>query len=154
MAFYSICLSQFQCSLFIFWSSLQQSHGGVFPWTSFVICFVCFSPTVSGFLMLHHFGLDARLLLISNSTYSGSFWSHSSMLTKRGCDSICVGCKTGMIVELGICVSNDAIIEDFTSPSSYLKMTQHIIVAKLTHATLSTERMGAMKDEIMIESLF
>lgn len=76
------------------------------------------------------------------------------MLTEWGCDSICVGCKTGMIVELGICVFNDAIIEDYTSPSSYLKMTQHIITARLTHATLSAERMGGMKDEIIIEFFF
>lgn len=59
------------------------------------------------------------------------------MLTKWGCNSICVGCKTGMIVELGICVFSVAIIEDYTSPSSYLKMTQHIITARLTHVTLS-----------------
>lgn len=101
--------------------------------------------------MLHHFGLNARLLLISNSAYSRSFCSHSLMLTEWGCDSICVGCKTGMIVELGICVFNDAIKEDYTSLSSYLKMTQHIIPARLTHATLSAERIGAMKDEIITE---
>lgn len=76
------------------------------------------------------------------------------MLTEWGCDSICVGCKTGMIVELGICVSNDAIIEDYTSPSSYLKMTQHIVAARLTHVTLSAERMGAVQDEIIIEWVF
>lgn len=89
--------------------------------------------------MLHHFGPNASLPLLSNSAYSSSFCSHSLMLTEWGCDSICVGCKTGMIVELGICVFNDAIIEDYTSPSSYLKMTQHIITARLTHATLSLE---------------
>ena len=74
------------------------------------------------------------------------------MLTEWGCDSICVGCKTGMIVELGICVFSDAIIGDYTSPSSYLKMTRHIIAARLMHATLSAERTGAMKDEIIIEN--
>lgn len=76
------------------------------------------------------------------------------MLTEWGCDSICVGCKTGMIVELGICVFSDAIIEDYTSPSSYLKMTQHITTARLTHATLSAKRMGAMKDEVIIDFFF
>lgn len=91
------------------------------------------------------------MLLLSNSAYSRSLSSHSLMLTERGCDSICVGCKTGMIVELGICVSNDAIIGDYTSSSSYLKMTQHIIAARLTQVTLSTERMGHMGDEIMTE---
>lgn len=100
--------------------------------------------------MLHHFCLNANMLFISNSAYSGPFCSHSLMLTEWGCDSICVGCKTGMIVELGICVFNDPTIEDYTSPSSYLKMTQRIITAGLTHATLSAKRMGAMKDEIFI----
>lgn len=104
--------------------------------------------------MLHHCGLNARLFLKSNSAYSISFCSHSLMLTEWGCDSICVGCKTGMIVELGICVFDDAIIEDYTSSSSYLKMTQHIITARLTHATLSAERMGAMKDEVIIVFFF
>lgn len=97
--------------------------------------------------MLHHFGLDARLFFISNSAYSRSFCSHS--LTEWGCDSICVGCKTGMIAELGICVFSDAIREDYTSPSFNLKMTQHIITARLTHAILSIETTGAMKDEIV-----
>lgn len=101
--------------------------------------------------MLHHFGLDARLFLISNSAYSRSFCSHSLMLTEWGCDSICVGCKTGMIVELGICVFSDAIIGDYTSLSPYLKMAQHTIAARLTHVTLSAERMAAMRDEIIIE---
>lgn len=51
--------------------------------------------------------------------YSSSFCSHSLMLTEWGCDSICVGCKTGMIVELDICVFSDASLEeDYTSPSS------------------------------------
>lgn len=104
--------------------------------------------------MLHHFGLNAKLLLISNSAYSSSFCSHSLMLTEWGCDSICVGCKTGMIVELGICVFSDAIIEDYTSPSSHLKMTQHIITVRPTHATLSAKRTGATKDEIIIDFFF
>lgn len=41
--------------------------------------------------------------------YSRSSCSHSLMLTKWGCDSICVGCKTGMIVEMDICVFTDAM---------------------------------------------
>ena len=76
------------------------------------------------------------------------------MLTEWGCDSICVGCETGMIVELGICVFNDAIIGDYTSSSSYLKMTQHIITGRLTHATLSAERMAAMNDGVIVVFLF
>lgn len=70
------------------------------------------------------------------------------MLTEWGCDSICVGCKTGMIVELGICVFTDATIEDYTSPNPYLKMTQHIITARLKHATLSAKGPGTTKDEV------
>lgn len=54
-----------------------------------------------------------------------------------------------MIVELGICVFSDAIREDYTSPSFNLKMTQHIIAARLTHAILSAETTGAMKNEIV-----
>lgn len=130
----------------------QQNDSEVFSCISFSIVVHVFLLLFFGssLLMLHHFGPNARLLLVSNSAYSRSFCSHSLMLTEWGCDSICVGCKTGMIVELGICVFNDAIIEDYTSPSSYLKMTQHIITARLTHATLSGERMGGMKDEIII----
>lgn len=81
---------------------------------------LCFSSTVFGFLLLilHHFGLDARLFIISNSAYSRSLRSHS--LTEWGCDSICVGCKTGMIVELGICVFSDAIRVDYTSPPALI----------------------------------
>lgn len=59
-----------------------------------------------------------------------------------------------MIVELGICVFSDAIREDYTSPSFNLKMTQHIITARLTHAILSTETTGAMKDEIVNNFFF
>lgn len=103
---------------------------------SFRFCYVKLTSTVFGFFAFR-FVLIARLFLICNSGYSRSFCSHSLMLTKWGCDSICVGCKTGMIVELGICVFRVAIIEDYTSPSSYLKMTQHIITARLTHVTLS-----------------
>lgn len=82
------------------------------------LLYLLFSYCFFGFfhLILHHFGLNARLLLISNSAYSRSFCSHSLMLTEWGCDSICVGCKTGMIVELGICVFNDAIIERLYLP--------------------------------------
>lgn len=37
-----------------------------------------------------------------------SFGSHSLMPSERGCDSICVGCETGMLAELDICVFSDA----------------------------------------------
>jgi len=46
----------------------------------------------------------------------------SALLAERGRDSIRVGCRAGMIVEVGICVF---IIGDCSSASSYLKMTQH-----------------------------
>lgn len=53
--------------------------------------------------------------------------------------------KTGMIVEPGICACSDAIIEGYTSPSFYLKMTQHI-TARLTHAMTT----GAVEDQNVI----
>lgn len=112
---------------------------------------VCFLPPLLFgclFQTLHHSGLNARLLLVSNSAYSRSFCSHSLMLTKWGCDSICVGCKTGMIVEPGICVFNDAIIDDVTSPLLLSKddTTYH---NWQTPARLPGET-GATRDEIYI----
>ena len=76
------------------------------------------------------------------------------MLTKWGCDSICVGCITGATVELGICVFSDAVIEDHTTPSPYLKMTQHINTDRLTHATLSMKTMPAMTNKVIGDLFF
>lgn len=71
------------------------------------------------FYIIYTYSWNANMFLPSNSAYSSSFCSHSLMLTEWGCDSICVGCKTGMIVELDICVFSDASLEeDYTSPSS------------------------------------
>lgn len=64
-----------------------------------------------------------------------------------------MGCKAGMIVELGICAFSIAIKEDCTSPSYYLKMTQDIMAAQLTHMTLCGEKMGVSKDEIIVNLL-
>lgn len=61
--------------------------------------------------------------------------------------------EPGMMVELDICVFSVAITKDHASPSTYLKMTQHIITARLTHITTPEKKLGA-KDEVIVGFFF